>query len=169
MMQRILVGLMVMAGLVGAVVGPAQAVETDAGALAQRLVEGAGASRGICAILGSGDGSLPLAMVRESGFLVHVLEPDASAVEAARALAEKEGLTIQRIVVEQASFEGLPYADNVADVVVVADPEAAVSALSPTEILRALRPRGTFIVLVADGAALSLKQKEQWVGGADWH
>ena len=63
-----------------------RAAGQDAGPLADDLVKSAGVERGICVLLGCGDGSCPVALARRSRLLVHVIDPDAGAVAATRRL-----------------------------------------------------------------------------------
>jgi len=140
--------------------------------LAKHLVEKGGEVRGLCALLGSGDGALALSVARASEFLVHVLEPDASAVDAARKLVDSQGLYGQRVLVEKGSFGHLPYADNLVDVVLCASlSDKALGGISASEILRVLRPEGKAIVgrssLLAEASdGLTRSRLDEWIGGA---
>src|SRR6266446_6984460 len=84
--------------------------------LAAALLKRADMTRGLCAVLGS-DGDLPVELAKASGLLVYVREPDAAAVDELRALADKAGFDIQRLVVEHGVLANLPHADNTVDIV----------------------------------------------------
>jgi SAM-dependent methyltransferase len=140
--------------------------------LANRIVEMAGMSRGICLILGCRDGKVALELARRSDFLVHVWEPAGAAVTAARQLLDSEGLHGERVVVERGSFKQLPYADNMADLVLAVHlADRDLDELSLSEVLRVLRPRGKAILgrsarLNAPDNGLTGSRMEQWLRAA---
>ena len=151
-------------GLLAPGVAGTQAYGETAG-LAEDIVGKAGISRGVCCVLGHTDSDLPFELVEAYRFLVHVLSPDESAVGALRATAGERGLALDRFVAERASLDRLPYADNVVDLVVAVNPTAdLLGRLSAGEVLRALRPRGKAVLLVAGGGAgtASQAQLRQW-------
>jgi len=115
--------------------------------LAKHLVEKGGVRRGLCAVLSCGDGETALEIARSSELLIHVQDSDASAVDAARKLLDSEGLYGKRVVVEKGSFNHLPYADSLIDVVICPSlSDELLDAISPSEILRVLRPEGKAIL-----------------------
>jgi len=111
--------------------------------LASQLLEQAGISRGICAVLGTEDGRLALELVRASEFLVHVQDPRPAAVEAARKTVDVDGLWLRRVIVETGPLDRLPFADNTVDLVITTRP---VEESARKDILRALRPGGKAII-----------------------
>ncbi|HUT32912.1 MAG TPA: PQQ-binding-like beta-propeller repeat protein [Planctomycetota bacterium] len=112
----------------------------DAGAAdALRL---AGVEAGLCVHLGCGDGRLTAALARGSRLLVHGLNHSRDAVAAARRYIESQGLYGQAAV-DCAGLARLPYADDLATLVVVDDvPGAMAAGLSLEEVVRILRPGG---------------------------
>ena len=119
----------------------------DSDALAKQLIAKGGVRRGLCAVLGCGDGTFPLQLARSSELLLHVQEPKASAVDAARKLLSEAGLYGKRAVVERGSLSRLPYADNLLDLVMcVSLSDKLLDKISPSEILRVLRPGGRAIL-----------------------
>lgn len=117
------------------------------GSEATFLAEQAGFRRGLCAVLGAGDGSLPLALAEENDWLVHVREPDSSKVASLRRLADDAGLPIQRLIAEEGSWKPLPYADNTIDFLVHRSGDGDGSgSIDASEILRVLRPEGIALV-----------------------
>ena len=109
------------------------------------LLKRAELKRGVCCVLGAGDGSLPLALAKNSEMLVHVRDADAGAVERLRKQADDAGYSIQRLVVEKGELDRLPHADNMLDLVISNRPDL-LQSLSATEVLRALRPEGRAIL-----------------------
>jgi len=117
-------------------------------------------ARGLCAVLG-GDRELLVNLVPSTDLLFHVLEPRNNTVAELRALAEQAGIGIDRLVIEQGRFDKLPYADNMVDIVVATRVVAeTLDNLSPAEILRALRPEGTALIIVKGD--LEPKKLKQW-------
>jgi len=137
--------------------------------LAQHLLSKVEASKGLCAVLGCGDAKLVLALVRSSGLLVHVIEPNGATVAAARKALDIDGLYGTRVIVEQGRFDRLPYADNLLDAVVaVSLSDQTLGNVPLPEVLRVLRPRGKAIIgrakLRGGGReGLSAARLEKWV------
>jgi len=104
-----------------------------------------GLMRGVCSVVGCGDGQLVLELARRTELLVHVWDPDTSAVTALRELMQKEGLLGNRVVVEKGSLPQLPYVDNLLDLVIATDLEY-ITKLDPEEVIRVLRPDGKAIL-----------------------
>jgi len=160
------------AGTRGSVRRPATTYAADATqtkSLARALIERAGMRRGVLAVLGR-DRDVAVQLARSSEMLVHVREPDASAVGELRSLADQAGLGLDRLAVERGPIGKLPYADNMIDVVIATQAAGdALNGLSLGEILRVLRPEGTAIVGRAGqggGAGETLKEWAQ-AGGAE--
>lgn len=121
--------------------------DADRARLAQHLIRAAGISRGLCSVMGCRDGELLLALAGQSQLLIHAIDPDRSAVAAARKQIDAVGLHGRRVIVEPGTFGTLPYADNLVDIVLVPDlSEDTFAALSISEILRVLRPKGILIL-----------------------
>lgn len=162
-MKRLPFCPMVVAVLILAGTYPVEAASSDAAELAKYLADTAGISRGICCIVGNADTELPLAMVRASEMLVHVLDPRDAVVAAARKSAEEEGYTIRRIVIERMALGPLPYADNLIDVLILWNPsQDTLRTLPVAEALRALRPKGKALV----GGSVSQADLRQWAEGS---
>jgi hypothetical protein len=118
----------------------------DAGAQdASELITRAKLQRGICCVVGAGDGKLPLDLARNSEMLIHVLESDAVAVAQLRRQAGEAGYSIQRFLVEQDDLSTLPHADNTLDLVISSQANL-LDSLKASDVLRALRPEGVAIV-----------------------
>jgi len=112
-----------------------------------RLLELAGIDRGLCAVIGCEDPALPMALARETQFLVHVQSSNAALVERLRARLGTEGLYGKRITAEVGSPDRLPYADGVVDLVLC----PALDGGSLGEIARVLRPGGGAILGAREG------------------
>ncbi|KPL10708.1 hypothetical protein AMJ85_05340 [candidate division BRC1 bacterium SM23_51] len=124
----------------------------DAAKIAKQLVEKAGVTKGLCSVVGCGDGTLLVAIAKGSGFLVHAIDQDDSAAAAARATVDDAGLHVTRVVVETGKIASLPYADNTIDVLLVSSPSRrTLERLPEREILRVLRPGGKAFSQSADG------------------
>ena len=140
---RLVVAAASIAGVLAA--SPAARAQSSEGAAA--LLERIGGSRGICVLIGSGQGSRALELARASELTVYVQSRDARDVAAARTAADAAGLLGRRIYIERGSAERVNLADNLADAVVVADVETArPNQFSQTELLRVLRPGGKLLL-----------------------
>ena len=137
--------------------------ETREELMARHVADEAGMTRGVCVVLGAGDGSFPEAMVRCTSFFVHVLDPDGARVALARERVDKDEQYLRRVAVDREAFSRLPHIDNMADLVVATDLTAStVAALPPAaEVLRVLRPRGKAILV---GRAGSIAQTPRSIG-----
>jgi outer membrane protein assembly factor BamB len=130
-------------------------------ALARHLLDAGGFSGGVCAVLGTEDGELPLAMARAGRLLVHVVEPREEAVTRARKTCAVEGLWGKRIVVERGSQELLPYADDTIDLVVATGLTGAeVGKVKAAEVMRVLRPRGKALLGARTGTTGGVTEEE---------
>lgn len=143
----------------------------DSSVLAKFLVEKGGVRCGLCAVLGCRDEKIALEVARQSELVIHVREPAWRSVEAARKLLDDAGLYGTRVVVEKGSFERLPYADNIMDVVVcVSLSDEVLDAVSASEILRVLRPEGKAIlgrgrVSAGEDGELTRPRLSKWLSG----
>ncbi len=166
------VGTIVLVGYPKTCTAEAAIAPADWARLAKHIVEKGGVVRGLSAVLLSGDGVLPREVARFSELLLHVLEPDASAVDAARKLVDSEGLYGKRVVVEKSPLAQLPYADNLIDVVICASlSDELLGVVSQSEILRVLRPEGKAIVgrsslIRGVTGGLTRSKLEEWTRGA---
>ncbi|MBI5687386.1 MAG: PQQ-binding-like beta-propeller repeat protein [Verrucomicrobia bacterium] len=105
-------------------------------------------SRGLCIVIGAGDAAAPdlAADLAKRGLLVHGIAADAPALERARkavSAAKMDGVAS----IEKLPLAPLPYRDNLANFVIVAN----AAACSEQEALRVLAPNGKLIVR-KDGA-----------------
>jgi outer membrane protein assembly factor BamB len=149
--------------------GVVAAQEADTTAPAKHLTALAGVSRGVCSVLGGADTSLPLDLVQASTFLVHLLDPREAAVAAGRRAAAQQGVSLERMVVEKGSWDRLPYADNMVDLVIAVDlPKESLDQVSLSEVFRVLRPLGKLVAGVSNGreASLSRTDLEHWIKSA---
>ncbi|MBM4050240.1 MAG: hypothetical protein FJ279_34525, partial [Planctomycetes bacterium] len=116
-------------------------------ASARALLKASGMAQGLCAVVGCGDAKAPAlaAELAASGkWLVHGIALDDAALDrAARAIsaAGADGLA----TVEKLPLRSLPYRDNLINLLVVVNPEAA--GLSPQEALRVVAPDGKLCIL----------------------
>jgi outer membrane protein assembly factor BamB len=138
--------------------------------MAARLVEISGIERGISSVLGGGDLDLALELAR-SGFLVSLIDPRNSIVEAGKKSADESGLYGKSIIVEKGTFKKLPYADNTVDLIFAAHLTGRDLAELPcSEILRVLRPGGKAVIVSPKGApgsagTLSAGELNTWIKG----
>jgi len=117
-----------------------QAAEpADTKALAAEILAGAGVPGGLCVHLGCGDGSLTANLSAEGRFLVHGLDADAAAVDAAARLIRSRGIYGQ-VWAEAYAGEHLPYSENLVNLIVVDAP--ARTSVPYAEIFRVLVPEG---------------------------
>ena len=123
--------------VLGAVTGQASAASGDTEALAQKVLLATGVKGGLIVHLGCGDGKLTAALRASDRYLVHGLDADSENVAKARALIHSKGV-YGPVSVEQFDGKSLPYADDLANVVVSEN----VGQVSMDEILRVLCPGG---------------------------
>ncbi len=142
-------------------VAAATAPKTDEAELAEHLLAKASIRKGICAVLGSADGKLPLAIVRASDFLVDVREPRAERAEAAANVVDVQGLWVRRIVVENGPLTPLPWASGTVDLLIATELSSADFAeLNPAEVMRVLRPAGKAILGCRRGVGDAVAARE---------
>jgi len=152
----------------GAAAPAAGLAPARAGGLAGWLVERGGVQRGLCALLGAGDGRLAVDLAGASELLVHVQEPNRKRVEPARELADRAGLYGTRVVIEEGPWERLPYADNTLDLLIHASlTDDLLDGLAPAELLRVLRPGGKLLVGRASGPELTEARLREWLQGQE--
>lgn len=141
----------------------------DANAAAAEILERADLNRGLCCVLGAGDGSLPLALARQSELLVYVREPDAAKVADLRGKADEAGFAIQRLLVEAGPLDRVPFAANTVDFIVCRQGDATgLADFEPAESLRALRPAGSVFTQGFDGEAWTATVKAVPEGMDEW-
>ncbi len=102
---------------------------------AQQILKETGVTGGLVVHVGCGDGKLTAALRANDSFVVHGLDAD---VAAARANIQAAGLA-GPVSVDQWSGGALPYAENLARLLVVSGDEGRVSE---EEVLRVLAPEG---------------------------
>ncbi len=104
-------------------------------------------SKGICAVLGlpaAGQPESVIALAKGSEQLIYFQAPDAEVVTAVRKAAEAAGLLGNRVFVDQGDCKSIHLADNLADLVLVAD--RARDDVAEEEILRVLRPGASAVL-----------------------
>ena len=147
--------------VLGAVTGQASAASGDTEALAQKALSATGVKGGLIVHLGCGDGKLTAALRASDRYLVHGLDADSENVAKARALIQSKGV-YGPVSVERFDGKSLPYADDLANVVVSEN----VGQVSTNEILRVLCPGG--VARIKTGGKWSTQRKpwpttiDQW-------
>ena len=140
----------------------------NSASFAERIIRWSGTNRGLCAFVGS-DESGVLEVTQKTEMLVTVRVANQQAAERLRAMADKQGFGIDRLVVEQGNLNVLPFVDHLVDAVIIptAD-QKALESLAATEVVRCLRPHGLAIVGNPNADATSIPQLEDWAkrGGA---
>ena len=125
----------------------AQAGKVDSKELARHCRELAGASRGVCSVLGCSDGALLLELAQAGGYFVHSQDPEPKAVAAARQIVDRAGLYGKSVVIEQGDLGRLPMANGMVDLILAVDlTNDQLESISTAELLRALRPEGKAIL-----------------------
>jgi len=117
------------------------AAGTAAGETAREILDATGVKGGLIVHVGCGDGKLTAALRANGSYLVHGLDADAANVEKAREHIRKLGL-YGKVSVARLAGVGLPYVENLVNLVVVEDPGAAAMR----EVLRVLAPGGVAYV-----------------------
>ncbi|MBA4388312.1 MAG: hypothetical protein C0404_10050 [Verrucomicrobia bacterium] len=106
-----------------------------------------GVKGGFAVFLGTANTDRMAGLANSGRFLVHGLDTDAAAIERARTVLEKTGLYGRRVSVEQGRLAPLPYASNIANLLVV---DGSVAGLDLKEVFRAVTPNG--VVSTGPGA-----------------
>ncbi len=113
---------------------------------ASEMVRLSGSSGGFCAVVGTPDAELPLALAKQGTFVVHCLDRNESRCARIRKSVRARGVYG---TVSAGTFEGsrLPYTDNLINVLVL-DGHSALrkQGLSVAEMVRVLAPLGTAYV-----------------------
>ena len=136
-------------------IGAGEALADPAG----EILEATGIEGGLVVHLGCGDGQLTASLAATDRYLVHGLDPDADHVATAREHIRKLGL-YGRVSVEQWTSSRLPYADNLANLLVAEN----LDPVTMQEAMRVLVPGG--VAYVKQGGAWS-KTTKPWPAEID--
>ena len=151
--------------------GRAHAGSADTQTLAKELLNATGRRKGLCVLLGCGDGRLAAALAKEGEFLVHGLALEKSSLEDARRHIQSQELYGQASV-ELGDVRKLPYADNLVDVLVADGLQKLLArGLSLKEIMRVVCPKGVAMLGQRQGGSLTeggLKTKLREAGVQDY-
>ncbi|MFQ6133025.1 MAG: PQQ-binding-like beta-propeller repeat protein [Armatimonadota bacterium] len=138
-------------------------------ALARQILEATGVKGGLVVHLGCGDGKLTAALRANDSYLVHGLDADARNVNTAREYLRSLGL-YGSVSVDQVRGEGLPYADNLVNLLVA----EILGAVRMKEVRRVLAPGGVAYIKIGGEWVKNVKPlpKEidewtHWLHGAD--
>ncbi len=135
--------------------GPKQ----DPGSLAREIMSATGVKGGLVVHLGCGDGTLTAALRIDDSYLVHGLDADAANVERARGTIRDLGLRGE-VSVERRRGDGLPYADNLVNLIVASD----LGRTAMEELLRVLVPEGVAYVRGKGGWTKTVKPRPAGLG-----
>lgn len=105
------------------------------------ILEQTGVKGGLIVHIGCGDGRLTAALRGNEGYIVHGLDTDTKNIETACRYIQSLGL-YGPVSVQRWNGVALPYADNLASLVVADKP----NRVSMNEIMRVLRPLGVAYV-----------------------
>ncbi len=109
--------------------------------IAREIIEATGIKGGFVAHIGSGDGSLTMALKRSESYQVQGLDRDQTKVDAARKMIREKGL-YGPVCIERLDGDRLPYTSGMVNLVVA----EADSGITQTEIERVLTPLGVAYV-----------------------
>jgi len=112
---------------------------------AKGVLEGCSTSEGYCVALGLGSGRLVEELVRQSGFHIIVVEPDARAVDAFRRRMDASGLYGTRVVAHVGDPFSFPFPPYLASLIVSEDLTAAgfdAKKVEAARVFEPLRPYG---------------------------
>lgn len=121
--------------------GLATAADSKGPKLGSQLLEAAGVRGGLIVHVGCGDGELTAALRANDACVVHGLDREAASVAAARHRIDQLGC-YGPVSVDHWCGEGLPYADNLAALLVL----DRADALGADEMLRVVRPGGAVLI-----------------------
>jgi len=126
--------------------------------LADAILKSADARNGLCVHVGCGDGTLTAALAQRGQYLVHGLATDDKTLKKAR----RHILSLKSygvVSVDSSPLAKLPYADDLANLIVVHDLPAVLAAGgSAQEIIRVLAPRGVGFLGVSENAGGRLSE-----------
>jgi SAM-dependent methyltransferase len=122
-------------------------------------VSATGVKGGLVVHLGCGDGALTAALRANDSYLVHGLDADAADVERARATIRDLGLCGE-VSVERLKGDGLPYADNLVNLIVASD----LGEVAMEEVQRVLVPEGVAYVRSDGGWTKTVKPRPPGLG-----
>ena len=125
---------------------PGAASEQPWAALAEEMVADAGTRAGLCVVPCCGSMELVAALVRQSDFFVHVLEPDDTKLHLIRQAIESTGTYGRRASAERGNLSRLPYPEYCANLIVCDLSELPRDDACWSEVLRVLRPGGIAFV-----------------------
>jgi len=114
---------------------------------ARQILDAAGVKGGLIVHIGCGDGKLTAALRANDSYIVHGLDTNAENVAKARQYIHSLGL-YGKVSVEQLDGGQLPYADDLANLIVAED----LNGVPTEEVMRVLCPKG----------AAYLKQAGRW-------
>ena len=133
------------------------------GDLAQQILQSAGVRGGVVIHLGCGDGTLTAAFGSGDGYLVHGLDADPGNVAASRQHIKSLG-RYGKVAVRQLVGGHLPYADNLANLVVAGD----LGNVPADEVMRVLCPGGVALILEGGTGQSTIKGGEVEIGDRKW-
>jgi len=119
---------------------------------AEKILKDTGVQGGLVVHLGCGDGTLTGALRADDRYVVHGLDADAANVGKARRHLQTRGV-YGPVSVDRLGSSRLPYADNLAKLVVAEEP----GTVAMEEILRVLAPGGTAYVKQGDSWKKTVK------------
>lgn len=128
---------------------------------ASDILEATGVQGGLIVHLGCKDGRLAAALRVNDRYLVHGLDRDAAQVASARAYLQSKGLA-GKVSVETWTAKGLPYVDNMVNLVIAED----LGAIDMTEVVRVLVPKGVAYIKTGEGWKKTVKpwpkEMDEW-------
>ncbi|HUU43653.1 MAG TPA: methyltransferase domain-containing protein, partial [Planctomycetota bacterium] len=134
---------------------------------AAEVVRSTGIRAGLVVHLNVTDGKLTAEMATQGKFVVHGIAATRERAEKARLYIASRGLH-GTVSVEQGTLKGLPYVDNLVNLVVVDDlDEARRRGLDLDEVKRVLRPGGAAYLAAKEGPP-TLIRKEFPAGVDEW-
>ncbi|HUV66585.1 MAG TPA: PQQ-binding-like beta-propeller repeat protein [Sedimentisphaerales bacterium] len=115
---------------------------SQAPAAAKLITASSGCPGGICVVLGGRTSDLALAVSKQGPYVVQALVPDEASLDQTRS-ALRAGGAYGLVSADRSTYEYLPYAENLINIVVVQDyADAASQGLSIDEVFRVLAPLG---------------------------
>jgi len=148
------------------VCGSAHGAGEGSGEPVSPILAAADVNAGLAVHLGTTDGQMEIELAQGGRLLVHGLAADAESVQKARAAIRAKGIYGLASVERRASFDSLPYADNLLNLL-VADLDALKAKAPPrVEMLRVLCPKG--IAYLKSGGKWSKTVKPRPAEMDDW-
>jgi len=148
------------------VISHSRSVPAGAKDVSSKVTEETGVTEGYCLMLGAGDGSLLVDLLKRTELTVYCLEPDATKRSKIRTLLDEAGMLGVRAQLHDSAFDEIPYAPYCGNCILW-----GAGLGSPAEkvdfkgLYRSLRPYGGVAYEFGDKSSVSVSKSKLLAGG----